>query len=108
LYKTQVERDWAYIAKREYNYDVRLKALSYSFACGNLAWSASMFIRKRFLIWPLPFFWIAAYPFFSAKYQLKHQKKHFDMCNVGEEYYLGAQRNFVLRKCNEILDREDF
>jgi hypothetical protein len=30
------------------------------------------------------------------------------MCNIGEEYYLGRKRNEVLRKCNEILDREDF
>lgn len=30
------------------------------------------------------------------------------MCNVGAQYQLGAARNDVLRKCNEILGSEDF
>lgn len=30
------------------------------------------------------------------------------MCNVGEEYHFGKKRNEVLRKCNQILDVEDF
>ena len=30
------------------------------------------------------------------------------MCNVGEEYYLGRDRNKVLRECNRLLDTEDF
>ena len=38
----------------------------------------------------------------------KHNKKLFDMCNLGEEFHLGAKRLEVLRECNRILDREDF
>lgn len=38
----------------------------------------------------------------------KHNKKLFDMCNVGEEFHLGVKRNEVLGHCNRILDREDF
>jgi hypothetical protein len=38
----------------------------------------------------------------------KHSKKLFDMSNVGEEYYLGRERNKVLRECNRLLDTEDF
>jgi hypothetical protein len=30
------------------------------------------------------------------------------MCNVGDDYYLGNERNKVLKECNRILDREDF
>ena len=30
------------------------------------------------------------------------------MCNIGEEFYLGHERNKVLRECNRILDTEDF
>lgn len=30
------------------------------------------------------------------------------MCNLGEEYYLGKERNKVLAECNRILDTEDF
>ena len=37
-------------------------------------------------------------------YFKKHSKKLFDMCNIGEEYYLGQKRNEVLRKCNDILN----
>ena len=46
-----------------------------------------------------------------AKYSYdKHMynKKLFDMCNVGEQYELGYARNVVLRRCNALLDREDF
>jgi len=32
----------------------------------------------------------------------------FDMCNLGEEFYLGRKRNEVLTECNTILDVEDF
>jgi|JI9StandDraft_1071089.scaffolds.fasta_scaffold33450_4 hypothetical protein len=38
----------------------------------------------------------------------KHNKKIFDMCNIGEDYHLGCKRNEVLKECNRILDREDF
>lgn len=38
----------------------------------------------------------------------KHNKKLFDMCNLGEEFHLGAKRNEILRECNRILDCEDF
>jgi hypothetical protein len=34
----------------------------------------------------------------------KHNKKLFDMCNLGDEFYLGQERNKVLRECNRILD----
>jgi hypothetical protein len=34
----------------------------------------------------------------------KHNKKLFDMCNLGDEFYLGQERNKVLKECNRILD----
>ena len=30
------------------------------------------------------------------------------MINIGEQYELGYTRNVILRKCNLLLDREDF
>lgn len=39
---------------------------------------------------------------------LFNNKKFFDMLNVGEQYEMGRERNNVLRKCNELLDCEDF
>jgi len=38
----------------------------------------------------------------------KHNKKLFDMCNLGDDFHLGTKRNEILQECNRILDREDF
>jgi hypothetical protein len=103
-----VERDWAYIARREFTYDVRLRTLGYATTAGIFSCSAAMFAAKRAVFWPFFVVTPLAAAFFYPRFFTLHNKKLFDMCNVGEEYYLGAQRNFVLRKCNEILDREDF
>lgn len=108
LYKTVVERDWAYICKREYNWDVKYKSWSYGFFVGNIAWSARMFMLKKFVFWPLPVFGTLGALYFQPKFFQMHNKKLFDMCNIGEQYFLGKKRNEVLRECNRILDREDF
>lgn len=103
-----MERDWAYIAKREFRYDVQIKSLGYGFIFGNLAWSAAIFAKKRFVLWPLPLVWGIASAYYYPVFFQKHNKKLFDMCNIGVEYKLGNERNKVLEKCNRILDREDF
>eukprot|EP01015_Nassula_variabilis_P015175 TRINITY_DN226_c0_g1_i1.p3 TRINITY_DN226_c0_g1~~TRINITY_DN226_c0_g1_i1.p3 ORF type:complete len:155 (-),score=28.62 TRINITY_DN226_c0_g1_i1:140-604(-) len=108
LYDTQVERDWAYIARREYVYDVQLASVGLGYFVGNIAWSARMWMLKRWVIWPLPVVGILGAMVAHPKLFQKHNKKLFDMCNVGEEYFLGRARNEVLRECNRILDREDF
>ena len=36
-YKTPVEKDWAYVAKREYRYDVNTRAAADGFALGIVA-----------------------------------------------------------------------
>ena len=63
---------------------------------------------KKFVMWPF-------FPLFIGTFMYKNQtnfmfnnKKYFDMCNVGEQYEIGYARNVVLRKCNLLLDREDF
>jgi hypothetical protein len=106
-YRTQVERDWAYIAKREYNYDVVIGAASYGGAATLLLWNGVMFATKSVPLWPLAAF-VPAYLYFRPLFLLKYNKKLFDMCNVGEEYELGAARNQVLAQCNDILQTEDF
>ena len=70
--------------------------------------SARIFMLKRFCVWPLPAVAIPAYYYFYPRFFQMHNKKFFDMCNIGEETELGARRNAVLRQCNQILDREDF
>ena len=84
------------------------KSIGYGFVFGNIAWSASMFSRKRFVFWPLPAVWAVASAYFFPIFFQLHNKKLFDMCNVGEQYRLGAERNSVLRLCNKIQDTEDF
>jgi hypothetical protein len=108
LYQSQVEKDWGYIAKREYNYDVLLRAWFYSFFAGNLAVTAGIFLTKRMVYAPFPFAFAASWMYWKPEFFQVHNKKFFDMCNVGAQYQLGAARNEVLRKCNEILGSEDF
>jgi hypothetical protein len=79
-----------------------------SFFAANIVSVARIFMSRRMswgpylVVWPLAFFYL--YP---LKLQ-KHNKKLFDMCNIGEEFYLGNERNKILRECNRILDTEDF
>ena len=67
-----------------------------------------MFMVKKFVMWPfLPVF-AATYLYRQRYLFVLHNKKFFDMCNVGEQYELGFARNVVLKNCNALLDREDF
>ena len=107
LYKTTIERDWGYVALREYRYMVALKAAGYAWAVSNIVWSGAIFMKKKMVVWPL-FLTIPSYFYFREHFFLKRNKRLFDMCNVGEEYELGSARNEVLRECNRILNVEDF
>ena len=107
LYKTTVERDWAYVALREYRYLVEMKAAGWGFFVGNAAYAATLFLRKKMMFWPFAAT-VPAYMYAKNYFFFKHNKRLFDMCNVGEEYELGAARNEVLRECNRIMDVEDF
>ena len=60
-YKTPVEKDWAYIVRREYRYDVNLRAMLDAFALADLACIARMYMVKKFIIWPFV-------PVFTATY----------------------------------------
>lgn len=93
---------------REYNYDVVLKGVGYSALVGNVLLSWRIFVTKGMVWWPLVIAAPATYFYITPLLLQKHSKKLFDMCNVGEEFYLGRKRNEILRKCNQILDTEDF
>ena len=99
-YKTGVEKDWAYVARREYRYDVNVRGLADAFAMADFACIIRMAMVKKFIVWPfLPVF-VATYLYRSRALFIKHNKKYFDMCNVGEQYELGYGRNVVLGRCN--------
>jgi hypothetical protein len=107
-FKTGVEKDWAYVARREYRYDVNVRALSDAFAMADLACIARMFMVKKFIIWPFIPVFLFTYYYRGRSLFIFHNKKFFDMCNVGEQYELGYARNVVLRRCNSLTDRQDF
>lgn len=54
LYKTHVERDWAYIAKREYRYEVQMKSVFYGGAAANIFLLWRIYANKRMVWWPIP------------------------------------------------------
>lgn len=99
-YKTASEKDWSYVAKREYRYDVNVRALVDAYVVGSLACITRMYMLKKFVIWPMVPVFFGTYLYRSRSLFVKHNKKFFDMCNVGEQYELGYSRNVVLRRCN--------
>lgn len=107
FHKTQEEIDWLYIVKREYNYVVLGRAGVWSFLPAAVANAALVFALKRLTVYPL-FVLPVAFVGFYQYFFLKHAKRLFDMCNIGEEFELGQERNRVLRQCNDILGVEDF
>ena len=106
-YTTQIERDWGYIAKREYKYKVIFRSMADSFMIGWMGVIARTFATKRLNLTPLvitPVLFFVVRDYFTFKYN----KRLFDMCNLGVQYDLGKERNAVLDVCNEIQDVLDF
>ena len=107
-YKTPVEKDWMYVAKREYRYEVNLRAAADAAALGLVACMGRMFMLKKFVWWPFAPVCAATYLYRQRQLFVFHNKRFFDMCNVGEQYEVGFARLAVLKRCNALLDREDF
>ena len=51
-YKTPVEKDWMYVAKREYRYDVNMRSCYDAGALGMVACMGRMVMLKKFIWWP--------------------------------------------------------
>ena len=79
-----------------------------AFALGDIACIVRMVMVKKFIMWPFIPVFIGTYLYRSRSLYILHNKKFFDMCNVGEQYELGYARNVILRKCNLLTGREDF
>lgn len=107
-YKTPVEKDWMFVARREYFYDVNLRAGCDALAAGCVAMMCRMFMVKKMVFWPLVPVALLTYGYRSRYLYVFHNKKLFDMCNVGEQYEVGYARNVCLNHCNKLIDREDF
>merc|ERR1712127_998560 len=107
-YKTPVEKDWMYVARREYWYDVNVRAAADGAAAGLSAAMVRMMMVKKMIWWPMAPVFAFTYVYRSRQLFAFHNKKLFDMCNVGEQYEVGFARIAVLKQCNRLLDREDF
>ncbi len=99
-YRTAVEKDWSYVARREYRYDVNVRALADASAVALSTCMVRMFMVKKFIMWPFAPVFLGTYLYRSRSLFIFHNKKLFDMCNVGEQYELGFARNVVLEQCN--------
>ena len=87
-YSTQTERDWAYLVQREYRYKVVMHSVFFSLFIGNITAIAATFIRRKLTLSAF-LVSVPVYFFERNKTRLKHNKRFFDMCNVGEEFELG-------------------
>ena len=63
---------------------------------------------KKFVFWPFAPVFMLVYVYRVRELFMLHNKKFFDMCNLGEQYEVGFARNTILRECNRLLDVEDF
>merc|ERR1712151_711997 len=107
-YRSTLEKDWMYIAKKEYRYDVNIRAACDGGAAGIVACMMRMVMVRKFIWWPFTPVFLGTYLYRSRQLFVFHNKKFFDMCNVGEQYEVGFARNAVLKRVNTLIDREDF
>ena len=96
------------MVRREYVYDCNIRSAADATAAGLTAMVFRQVMIKKFVMWP--FLPVAAFTYLYRNKTLFmfNNKKYFDMINVGEQYEIGYARNVVLKKCNLLLDREDF
>ncbi|CAG9310980.1 unnamed protein product [Blepharisma stoltei] len=107
-YKTDAERDWAYIVKREYRFAVNLRSFFDGMFVGNALQLLVSWRRKKLVFTPLFMAWPVVYYWQIGKRFSQHNRRFFEMLNVGTEFELGAERNRVLEECNRIARRADF
>lgn len=107
-YQTPEEKDWMYVARKEYYWDVNVRAGLDGSVCGLLACMVRMSMVKKMIWWPFAPVALGVYLYRAKQLFVFHNKKFFDMCNVGEQYEVGFARNTVLQRCNALIDRWDF
>ncbi|OMJ79358.1 hypothetical protein SteCoe_20651 [Stentor coeruleus] len=106
LFKTEQERDWAYIVRKEYLYHQK-KAIGEGIAYTSLATVVYSLLVRQVSFKPLALFFVIT-PFLVTPRLSKDCRRMFEMLNVGTEYELGAERNRILEECNRISRRANF
>ena len=65
-------------------YDVNARAMADAFALADVACIVRMYMVKKFIAWPFVPVFLVTYLYRSRALFVFHNKKLFDMCNVGE------------------------
>ena len=73
-----------YVAKKEYRYDVNLRSAYDAAALGLVSCMTRMVMVRKFVWWPFAPVFVGTYLYRSRQLFVFHNKKFFDMCNVGE------------------------
>jgi hypothetical protein len=106
LYKTDQERDWSYLVRKELGY-IHRKSWSIGFAQASLLSMFYSFRVKRISF--VPFLLVPALAYYDYYPRVdSNTRRLFGMLNLGTEFELGAERNRVLEECNRITRRADF
>jgi hypothetical protein len=107
VYKSEIERDWAYIVRREYRFGVTYRSWGDAIAVSSLAQTAATFYNKRITWWPMLLIPVITAMRVPSNFR-RNNRRYFEMLNIGSEYELGAERNRVLEECNHLTQRTDF
>ena len=106
LYKTDQEKDWAYLVRKELNY-INRKSWAIGFCQSSLVTMVYSILAKRISFLPFALTPFLAYYDYYPRVD-HHTRRLFGMLNLGTEFELGAERNRVLEECNRITRRADF
>lgn len=107
MYKTDTEKDWAYVVRREMSY-LNRKAIAISFGQSSLACFFISLATKKITIAPAFVLTPALYFLNYSPLVKSNTRRLFAMLNIGTEFELGAERNRILEECNRITRRADY
>jgi hypothetical protein len=106
LYKTDQERDWAYVVRKELTY-IERKSYGVGFCQSSLLAMMFSISSKKISFIPFVLTPILAAIDYYPRLDL-NTRRLFGMLNLGTEFELGAERNRVLEESNRISRRADF
>jgi hypothetical protein len=107
LYHTDAETNWAHIVRREHRYNVSYRAWGDGVFVGSFLQLLFSIKAKKVCWWPFLLTPLVATARTPGLFR-NHNRRYFDMLNIGSEYELGAERNRILEECNRIAHRADF
>ena len=83
-FRTPIERDWAYVVRREWVYDCNIGPCMDALAAGLCGMAVRQVMVKKFVMWPFFPLFIGTFFYRNKTQFMFNNKKYFDMVNVGE------------------------